>query len=295
MEKLVSIIVPAYNTEQYIEKCLNSLLMQTYQHFEVLLIDDGSNDATTEICQGFANKDSRIRFFQQTHAGVSCARNRGLLEMNGEYLAFLDSDDWLEPEALQSLITKAEENDADIVFFNMTYEEEGKSYLRVENPKDGLVNRREMIKQTLLSQDQWHNRYGYFLNIVNKLFRVDKLQKEAGKVYAFDSHVSVLEDGLWLMKHLPFMEKAMLIPHGYYHRIIRQDSTTGSNATWFDYSLRYLQSYKQILTMIRSMQDPMLTRITLNSFYGTIWNTFRHEGIFRKKLIFASFLQSMRL
>ena len=111
----VSVIVPVYKAEAYLERCVDSLLAQTFRDFEILLIDDGSPDRSGEICDMYARKDDRVRVFHQKNSGVSMARQKGLDEARGEYVIHADPDDWVEPDMLQELYAKAKEEDADIV------------------------------------------------------------------------------------------------------------------------------------------------------------------------------------
>ena len=93
---LISVIVPVYNTEKYLTECVESIISQTYRNLEIILVDDGSTDLSGSICDGFAEKDSRIKVIHQENAGVSAARNHGLDECHGEYVAFVDSDDYID-------------------------------------------------------------------------------------------------------------------------------------------------------------------------------------------------------
>ena len=102
--KLISVIVPVYNLEKYIEKCIVSIVSQTYQDWELLLIDDGSKDKSLQICQAWAKKDKRIKVFHQENQGVSAARNLGLSVVQGEYLVFVDGDDWLDNDCFQIMM-----------------------------------------------------------------------------------------------------------------------------------------------------------------------------------------------
>lgn len=110
MKTKISVIVPVYNTEEYIGNCVESVLMQTYADFELILIDDGSSDKSWEICQAICKKDHRIRLIQQEHKGVSAARNIGMNAAEGKYLFFLDSDDVIHPQLLEGLYNLQEEN-----------------------------------------------------------------------------------------------------------------------------------------------------------------------------------------
>lgn len=111
----VSIIVPVYKVEPFLERCIKSILSQTYKNFELILVDDGSPDCCPEICDTWAVVDSRIRVIHKTNGGLSSARNAGLDVAKGKYIHFVDSDDWIEQDAIQYLITILEENQADMV------------------------------------------------------------------------------------------------------------------------------------------------------------------------------------
>ena len=103
MESLISVIIPVYNTESYIGICLESLVEQTYTNFEVIMIDDGSTDNSGEICQEYTERDSRFHYYRKENGGVSSARNLGIEYSRGNYLTFVDSDDWVEEDYLEVL------------------------------------------------------------------------------------------------------------------------------------------------------------------------------------------------
>lgn len=112
---LISIIVPVYKVEMYLCKCIHSILNQTYENFELILIDDGSPDSCPEICDEYAKKDQRILVIHQENSGLSVARNMGLKRAKGEYILFVDSDDYIELDACENLIDLAEKYNVDIV------------------------------------------------------------------------------------------------------------------------------------------------------------------------------------
>lgn len=113
---MISVIIPIYNVKEYLVNCLDSVKTQTYTKLEVLLIDDGSTDGSEDICERYAKEDSRFRVIHQANSGASAARNRGIEEAVGGYIAFLDSDDWLEPDAYETLYRLAEQENADVVY-----------------------------------------------------------------------------------------------------------------------------------------------------------------------------------
>lgn len=129
---MISVIVPVYNVEPYVEKCLDSILAQTYSDLEVLVIDDGSTDGCGEISDRYAEQDHRIQVFHTENHGLSAARNIGLDHVNGQYIGFVDSDDWIDPDMYEELHNIIQKTDADIVtcrfyqeYWNKTEESSG--------------------------------------------------------------------------------------------------------------------------------------------------------------------------
>ena len=131
--ELISIIVPIYNVENYLRHCLESIQNQTYQNFECLLINDGSSDNSAEICREYVEKDSRFRYFEKENGGVSSARNLGIERSKGQYITFIDSDDWVDSDYLELLYIKINEYNADLAV--LTYKQysmnDGCFYLHV--------------------------------------------------------------------------------------------------------------------------------------------------------------------
>ena len=161
MNKFISIIIPMYNLETYISDCVQSVLEQTYPYFEVLLIDDGSEDHTWEQCVKMQEQDSRIRIFRQDRKGVSCARNRGLDEACGEYLVFLDGDDMLHPAFLEEMLKRACQTGADIVgcnFFRIPTENVQKEILcnfQDDFPGHWTSMSAEQVRDNFLKERYW--------------------------------------------------------------------------------------------------------------------------------------------
>ena len=123
-KKKITIVVPVYNVENYIEKTLQSLCTQTYQNLQILLIDDGSKDRSLSICKKWAEKDARIEVLEQKNSGVAFTRNRGIEAAKGEYVMFMDADDWIEADMLEQLYRLAEKYHADVA--NCILQEESK-------------------------------------------------------------------------------------------------------------------------------------------------------------------------
>ena len=142
MPPAVSIIVPVYNAERTVGRCIESILNQEYRDFELLLVNDGSTDASGSLCDGYAAKDSRIRVIHKKNAGVSAARNTALDLAQGTYLQFLDSDDWLTPDATSSLVRAAEETGCDLIVANF-YRGNGERFPQKGDIDEGGIMTRE--------------------------------------------------------------------------------------------------------------------------------------------------------
>ena len=121
MTEKITVIVPVYNVENYLNKCLDSLINQTYKNLEIIVINDGSTDNSGEICQEYAQKDNRIIYVEQENGGLSDARNAGLERMTGSYVTFVDSDDWVEPDYVEVLHNKLIGYQADIAIEILSY------------------------------------------------------------------------------------------------------------------------------------------------------------------------------
>jgi glycosyltransferase involved in cell wall biosynthesis len=132
---LVSVITPVYNVKQYLNRCLESIITQTYKNLDVILIDDGSTDGSGDICDLYAEKDSRIRVIHKPYGGVSDARNCGLSAAKGELLSFVDSDDWIDPDTFAPLVNHIIKTSADIVLCG---------FYRVKNPADPAGFKKEL-------------------------------------------------------------------------------------------------------------------------------------------------------
>ena len=274
----VSIIVPIFNTAPYVRRCLDSLLAQTYTDVEVLAVDDGSTDESPDICRVMADGDARLRYFRIEHGGVSAARNKGLSVMRGEYVCFVDSDDWLEPDALETLVKTMENSSADVVFYNTLKEENGYLSLRTEHPLTGAADIDEMLHQVLCSKDKNHASYGYYLSVNNKLFRVSSLARNGEQLLPFDIDTRILEDGLWLMGQLPGFKKGILCAQGFYRRTYRPDSATGSGQDWFNNSRDYLRSYTRLMGMVRTLGRPQAIGYAQTSLFSSLEIAMRRDA-----------------
>lgn len=187
MKDKVTIIVPVYNAEKYLEKCIKSLINQTYNNLEIILIDDGSLDRSWNICNKFAKKDTRIKAYHKENGGVSSARNWGLSNSSGKYILFVDSDDWLENNMIEILYREIEEQKVDVSICNFFCNDEKSQKINDKtNNKIISDDRKEKIKY--LFEESLFGGY-----LWNKLIRKSII----GDI-VFDENVKICEDILFL-------------------------------------------------------------------------------------------------
>lgn len=146
----ISIIVPVYNVEDYLDRCIQSIVDQTYSNLEIILVDDGSPDRCGQICDEWSHRDSRVKVIHQENAGVSVTRNAGISMAQGEYLYFVDSDDWIAPNLCEKAMEAFSEHDADIVVFGWDQvTETGKSLGSTETLTEGSFSTEEALRELL--------------------------------------------------------------------------------------------------------------------------------------------------
>ena len=194
MPKL-SVVVPVYNTEKYLQECIDSVLAQTFDDFELILVDDGSTDKSGAICDNYCQLDGRIRVIHQNNGGVTAARKHGMEVAEGEYISFIDSDDWIEPNMYQDMLTYANLHNADMVLCDMLAEKrDGCAIIRSGN-FSGLFNTEQLRQQvyTHMLFDFSENAPGLSLNLCNKMIKSD-LAKPVFK--EFPSELTYGEDAL---------------------------------------------------------------------------------------------------
>ena len=160
--KLASIVVPVYNIESYIEKCIESLISQTYENIEIILVDDGATDNSGKICDFYAQKDSRIRVLHKENGGLSDARNKGAQESRGEYLFFVDGDDTVSPVLVEKAVEKCEEIHGDMVIFDFESVEEDtgrRDRYNFQLPEDKAFTLSELPELLLKTPAAWCRMY----------------------------------------------------------------------------------------------------------------------------------------
>lgn len=209
----ISIIVPVYNTEKFLHRCIDSILSQTFTDWELLLIDDGSTDGSGEICDCWAKKDARIRTIHQKNAGVSTARNKGILESKGHYLLFLDSDDSLQESCCFRLFRCIQETNVDCVIFGFK-QASGSIWAP---PFERTYNSR----QHFLFDFPFWLQTELLSSSVNKIYKKELVNK------TFPADMSFGEDLVFCLNYLRQCEKICFMPWPLYlHNNLNEKSIT---------------------------------------------------------------------
>ena len=224
----ISVIVAVYQVEQYIVRCLDSLLNQTFKDFEVLLIDDGSVDSSGQICDEYARRDNRFRVYHQRNEGVGSARQFGIEKSAGEYTIHVDPDDWIEPNMLEELYSTAVMNNADLVICDYYNDSEKTSSYVAQKPDLSTSN-------------------GYFEGLFNNALYGACWNKLVRKKCYIDYNISFSKDMvLWEDKlvNLKLAEKPIIVTYlskAFYHYIIRPNSSVRMHSAKRVYSImRYI-------------------------------------------------------
>ena len=252
---MISVIIPIYNTEKYLPRCIESVLAQTYRNLDIVLIDDGSTDNSGKICDEYAEKDGRVRVFHKENGGPSSARNLGLekaREKSSEYIGFIDSDDWAEPGMYEKLLNVLLETNADIAVCCESIEhteKENRQEIKAERRQSG-----ECLKQTVYNRDEAVRAHleGKISTLVNdKLYNSDLFTGIAfpeGKVY---------EDLATVYKLILASERTVVLWEILYHYDMHPDSISHNK------SMKNLTDY----------WDAGLSRYDYFSEYGDEYST----------------------
>ncbi|HIR26208.1 MAG TPA: glycosyltransferase [Candidatus Egerieimonas faecigallinarum] len=222
-QKKVSIIIPVYNRENTIERCLDSILTQTYKNLEVIIINDGSTDRSGEIINAYALKDSRILAITKENSGVSDSRNFGLKSAHGDYIQFADSDDWLPERATELLVEALEKNRSDMVIAD---------YCRVRGRQlyqSGAIENAGTLTRAEFAQVMMEKASDFYYGVVwNKLYRRKIIKKYK---LQFSEELQWCEDFLFNLEYLKYTAKVEVIKEPVYYYVKTKGSLVSTQTT----------------------------------------------------------------
>lgn len=283
MNECVSIVVPVYNVEKYLKRCLNSLINQTYSKLEIILVDDGSKDNSIAICKEYEKKDQRIHVFQKENEGLGLTRNFGIKKATGTYITFVDSDDYLVLDAIEIMLRRALEMQADVVIANFFY---GGAVQRIMLP-ERLYQDKE-IRDTLVV-----HMMGNLANISDslpytataKLFR-----RELFEVYnvQFPSERELIwEDLAFSVEIFPLCNRVYITHYPVYHYCFNENSLTHIYKP--DKINLVMILYRYMVSKIKEIDLPIEAKKRLNTnFIGHIRTCIKLEVFYGKQNGYAN-------
>lgn len=273
----ISVIVPVYKVEPYLDRCVQSIVDQIYTDLEIILVDDGSPDSCPAMCDAWAEKDDRIRVIHKENGGLSDARNAGIAVAAGEYISFVDSDDWIAPEMLQRLQERMAATESDIVSCDAlrVWDDGTPSKSMIREKGEYVLNRTEsmqaLIESTCQIQTVW-----------NKLYKADLVKQvpfEKGKIH---------EDEFWSWKVFSLSCRVATVKEAYYYYSQRADSIMGDGYTAFPMLVveAKLERHDYIIREMPELEDIDSYNLLTTCFYQGV-QILKHEPKARRDEYFS--------
>jgi len=248
---LISIIVPIYNIGKYLPRCIDSILSQTHENLEIILINDGSTDNSGEICDEYASKDTRIIVKHQENAGVSTARNVGLEIAKGEWIGFVDADDWVEPAMFEKLLNAALTNNTQLSFCNyIKHHESGKTKSRIHSKTPETLTRDQMLALVL------HLDYRFCVYCCY-LYHHTIFKTTTAEPVRFDPKIHYGEDRLMLLQAVIRANGTAYIPDILYNYYQRKGSAV---YTVNDKRITFFAALKQMIKHVEPISPSLVTK-----------------------------------
>ena len=251
----ISIIIPVYNTEQYLPRCIDSILSQSFTDYELLLIDDGSTDGSNALCDAYAEKDNRIRVFHKENGGVSSARNLGLKEAKGEWICFVDSDDELQPAGLQTMVDGIS-NEVDMVMA-------------------GIIDQNKALLMMYPSADMPYMGYPW-----GKLYKRNLVLE---RNISFNEHIRIKEDTLFVVEYLCGIQKQVCYISTPVYKYVKLPTGVMGGMNHF-YNPSYLTSFDAVVRMNNLVQK-------LPNISESLSNAAKYEVVNRIYLVYGHMLE----
>lgn len=243
-QPLISVIVPIYKVEQYLNRCVQSIVDQTYKNLEIILVDDGSPDNSPAMCDAWAEKDDRVQVVHKKNGGVSSARNAGLDVANGAYIGFVDGDDYIESDMYAQLLQAIQKDTSDMAVCGYYYNQDAVTF-----PESVCVSAEQALCYMFDSATKAFEGYCW-----NKLYR--KALIHTNKLY-FDRHLAHAEDSRFNYEYLRFCDKVTVIGYIGYTYVQRADSATQKDKNYRvstldlpDYFLRYCNDLSKSFVLV---------------------------------------------
>lgn len=289
----LSVVIPVYNAQFYLENCIESILNQNFEDFELLLINDGSTDSTLDICQEYERKDKRIRVFNKTNSGVSDTRNYAINKIKGEYVLFIDSDDWIENNTFGSLFEVVDSNNPDLIIFGISIDVESE-----KNNINSILNyyKRSSWKTKKEIQDNVYNLFEKALinSSCNKLYKSKILLNNNIRF----KNSFVAEDTEFNLDYLVHTKHVEVLDNCFYHYMKRIQNKSVTSIHYEDSFSRYVEVHKKMknLFLINNKLDPDIEQILRNTmvsqYLSVIFKVFKSTNSSKNWIQKRKFLNS---
>lgn len=259
-EALVSIIIPLYNAETYLDECLKSIENQTYQNLEILIVDDGSTDSSFEIYKSYSEKIKRIQVIQKKNEGVSKTRNIGINHSKGQYILFVDADDYIEKTYVEKLVQNVKDSDIAVCGFTRIHKEEKTVIYR----ESGFISKNELFTHTFCS------------NLIggtcwNKIFRADIIKKNKLR---FDETISIGEDMLFLAEYYRVCSKVTYVSEALYYYRCNPESVLQQSyqKKQFDvHNISCLEAAEKLSKLYENDTEDILECVAYRKVRSSLW------------------------
>ncbi len=260
---LISVIIPVYNTKNYLRRCLDSVSKQTYSNLEIICIDDGSSDGSQIIVDEFASRDARFKVLHKQNEGESSARNAGLRMATGDYWTFVDCDDWLEKNMYEELVDKIRKYHVDVVA-SAWYKDDEYNSIKIENVLPVCTT--VIDKETLLMYVYKRDYYRGFSYMWNKLYRRELFLDNEGKLILFPEDLELGGDVYYLARLVLNTNTAVYVDTAFYHYIQRE--TSGVHTKSLKKRMDWLEAYKRVITYIEVNEIETEALLWIKRFLG---------------------------
>ena len=269
MESLVSIIVPVYKAEKYLDQCVSSLVGQSYRNLEIILVDDGSPDSCPQMCDIWAQKDERIVVIHKKNAGVSQARNSGLSHAHGRYVVFVDADDKLDLDVIKLAVQKSSSEKAQLCIWNAALLINDIVKMEQDLYVNSMTN--EQVFCTIISSYHGDYNLGKYVRAVwGKLLDADIIRSNNIK---FSDKLYIGEDAVFLCEYLQHIEHISVMNYtGYYYRIIDTSAVRRYKPDLLKQSILQFERFQEIFKTEGELISPVLA----DSFTVLAWELFRN-------------------
>lgn len=250
----ISIIIPIYNAEKYLDECITSVCQQTYNNLEIILVDDGSKDKSLGICNRWALKDKRIKVIHKENKGVSAARNSGLEVTTGEFVTFLDADDYLELSIIEKCVDYIQCNRDALYLYKFGYSKIEREKI-VSGPElycNGITQT-ELLAYAIYPNNRKYKLGNCFRCVWGTLFDASIVQNEKIR---FPEELYIGEDAIFLMQYFKFVQSARIISNtGYYYRMVETSAVHRYKNDLYEQSVRQQKLIMQIIKQCNLEND----------------------------------------